>query len=79
MLKPTTENLDPLLWATNPRSQTALDYVRRGAAEGNADLKSIIEKLIEDGVCTDKGRLLRQWDGIGWVQVSAAADVEVWV
>lgn len=71
--------LDPLLWAKKPRSQTALDYVCRGAAEGNADLKSILEKLIADGVCTDKGRLLRRWDGIGWVQVSAAADVEVWV
>lgn len=79
MLKPITENLDPLLWAKKPRSQTALDYVRRGAAEGNADLKAILEKLIVDGVCTDKGSLLRRWDGIGWVQVSAVADVEVWV
>lgn len=79
MLKPITENLDPLLWAKKPRSQTALDYVRRGAAEGNADLKSILEKLVSDGVCTDKGRLLLRWDGIGLGQVSAAADVEVWV
>lgn len=78
MLKPITENLDQLLWAKKPRSQIALDYVRRGAEDGNADLKSILEKLISDGVCTDKGRLLRRWDGIGWMQVSAAADVEVW-
>lgn len=60
--------LDPLLWAKKPRSQTALDFVRRGAA-GNTGLMEILQRNIADGICTDDGKLLRRWDGVQWVSV----------
>ena len=60
--------LDPHLWAKKPRSQTALDFVRRGAA-GNTDLMEILQINIADGICTDDGKLLRRWDGSQWVSV----------
>ena len=60
--------LDPLLWAKNPRSQTALDFMRRGAA-GNTELMEILRRNIADGICTDDGNLLRRWDGLQWASV----------
>lgn len=60
--------LDLLLWAKKPRSQTALDFMRMGAA-GNADLMEILQRNIADGICTDDGKLLRRWDGSQWVSV----------
>jgi len=60
--------LDPLAWARNPRSQTALDFVRLGSA-GNTDLLKILEKHIADGICTEDGKLQRSWDGLQWVSV----------
>lgn len=60
--------LDPLLWAKKPRSQTALDSVRRGSAD-NADLLAILQKHIADGICTEDGKLLRRWEGLQWVSV----------
>lgn len=62
-------DLDPLLWAKRPRSQTALDFVRRGSA-GNTDLLDIIQKHVADGVCDENGKLLLRWDGVLWVSVS---------
>ena len=61
-------DLDPLLWAKRPRSQTALDFVRRGSA-GNTDLLEILQKHIADGVCDENGKLLMKWDGLRWVSV----------
>lgn len=60
--------LDPLQWSRRPKSQTALDCARRGAAEGNAALQSILADLVERGICTQDGRLLQRWDGLAWVR-----------
>jgi hypothetical protein len=68
VLESLSGGLDPLLWARNPRSQTALDSVRRGSA-GNADLLAILQKHIADGICTEDGKLRRRWEGLQWVSV----------
>ena len=60
--------LDPLLWAKKPRSQTALDFMRMGAARNTA-LMEILQRNVADGICTDDGKLLRRWDGSQWVSV----------
>lgn len=70
-LESLSECLDPLLWARNLRSQTALDYVRRGSAD-NADLLAILQKHIADGICTENGNLLLRWEGFQWISVYPA-------
>lgn len=67
-LESISANLDPLLWARKPRSQTALDFVRRGAS-GNNELSAILQQHIADGVCTDSVDLLLRWEGCQWVSV----------
>lgn len=72
------KELDPLAWAKRIRSQTAMDFLMKGCSEGDSRLQEIFAGVVSDGVCTKQGKLLRRWDGIGWVQVSAAAEVEAW-
>jgi hypothetical protein len=50
---------DYLAWAKRPRSQAALDMVRRGAMDGDSRLKSIIDDLVRQGIATADGKLLR--------------------
>jgi hypothetical protein len=63
------KELDPLLWAKRLESQTALNFLRKGCAEGDSRLQEIVRQHIDDGICTDDGKLLRRWDGLQWVSV----------
>ena len=63
------KELDPLMWAKRIKSQTALDFLRKGCAEGDSRLQEILRQHIADVVCTEDGRLLLRWDGMQWVSV----------
>ena len=63
------KELDPLMWANRIKSQTALDFLRKGCAEGDSRLQEIVRQSIADGVCSEDGRLLIKWDGLRWVSV----------
>jgi hypothetical protein len=65
------DGLDPLLWASRPKSQQALDLLRVGAKDGDAQLAAILDKHVSDGVCNEAGKLLLRWDGVTWVSLVA--------
>ncbi len=64
------KDLDPLMWAKRLKSQTALDFLSKGCAEGDSRLQEIVRQHIADGVCTKDGRLLLRWDGERLVSAS---------
>lgn len=70
------EELDPLLWAKKPKSQTALNLLRTGANEGDARLVEILSAHVRDGVCDESGKLLQRWDGLRWVSLDAGLERE---
>ena len=57
---------DPCGWARYPRSALALKCARE-VAERDPEFRAIVNKHVEDGVCTAEGRLLKRWDGQRWV------------
>ena len=59
--------MDMLHWAKHPRSQGALDMVF-STAKSDLRFAAIVEKLIADGIALESGRLVKQWDGAGWVK-----------
>lgn len=65
---PSMDTLEPLEWAKKPRSQWALDFLRRGAELGDSQLAGILSGHKSSGVCDGTGRNLRKrWDGLQWV------------
>ena len=72
MTQPATTSmgaLDPLEWAKKPRSQWALDFLRRGSGLGDSRLAAILADHVEAGVCDDTGRnLLKFWNGSSWMK-----------
>ncbi len=67
LASPDLGTLDPLEWAKKPRSQWALDFLRRGS-EYDHRLLDILTNHMESGVCDDTGQnLLKRWDGQRWV------------
>ncbi len=54
------ESLDPLLWARRPQSQQALDLIVK-EAKVDPRFKEIVEKHIEDGVCSADFQLEYVW------------------
>lgn len=66
---PSMDTLDPLEWAKKPRSQVALDFLRRGAELGDSKLAGILSGHVTAGVCDAEGRNLRKWwNGYSWQQ-----------
>ena len=57
--------LDPHGWARKPRSNTAM-FIAWGLAQTDHCYREIVDKLIEDGVCDGRGRLLMRRDGREW-------------
>lgn len=53
---------DPLEWAKNPRSQTAMALIKDGARQ-NLKLRAIFQAHIEAGICRADGVLLVAPDG----------------
>jgi hypothetical protein len=58
---------DPRGWAKRPASGIALTAVFH-AARSDRRFAAIRDKLIEDGIATEAGRLLFRWDGKEWVK-----------
>ncbi len=54
-------DLDPLLWAKEPRSTQAFEAVVVLAKDGNETFQGILSKLVEDGICTADYRLEYVW------------------
>ena len=63
-------DLDPLLWATRPKSQTALTLLAEGAKEGDARLADILAGHVRDGICDGNGKLLYRWAEGAWVSMA---------
>jgi hypothetical protein len=61
------DELDPMRWATKPKSQQAMDLVWCGAQEGDKRLQEILAGHIKDHVCDKHGRLLLVWCVDQWV------------
>lgn len=59
-------DIDPTGWAQKPRSQMALDAIRRGAQQ-DSRMGDILEGHKAAGVCDQTGQnLLLRWNGSKW-------------
>ncbi len=65
MMQGGNHGADPIFWALHPRSQMAMNCIREAAANDPARFSPCVAKLIEDGICTESGRLLRRYRGNG--------------
>jgi len=65
------KEFDGLLWAKKPKSQKAMDAI--ADAKKNARhfpaLAAVFDRLVNDGVANEAGKLLYRWDGIAWVKL----------
>lgn len=57
---------DPLEWARHPKTQPALDHLRRNM-RSDRRLMAIYAELVEIKACTPSGKLLCRWDGHKWI------------
>lgn len=55
---------DDLAWARKPKSQMALDLVVEGSKQSKA-LRSVLDHLIDIGIASTTGKLLKRYAGIG--------------
>lgn len=61
------DDFDPLLWAKKPKSQKAMDAVIDGAKRSDK-LRQVLDELIQNGVVSTAGKLLKRYKGQGqWV------------
>ena len=58
--------LNPLHWATQPRSRYAFAVVAGMATKGDPQFVAILKDLIAAGI-TDGTKLLKAWNGNEWV------------
>lgn len=64
-----THAYDPMRWCRKPGSQIAMDHiVEEARTRGNPVLAGVLHELIDSGICTQAGKLLKRWDG-AWVKV----------
>lgn len=61
-------DLGGLMWATHPKSHLALSMVFAARDRGDQRFATVIERLIDDGICTSEGKLLKRWDGNSWLK-----------
>jgi hypothetical protein len=58
-------------WATHPRGPAQLRMIF-DAAERDARFRPCIEQMVEDGICSEGGRLLKRYAGSGqWQRLAA--------
>lgn len=62
----TQDSRDHLSWARRPASHIAFAEVKK-LAESDFTFRVILNKHIEDGICTDEGKLLMVWGNGIWV------------
>lgn len=61
------DDFDSLLWAKKPKSQKAMDAVIDGAKRSDK-LRQVLDELIQNGVVSTDGKLLKRYKGQGqWV------------
>jgi hypothetical protein len=64
-----THNFDPMRWCRKPGSQIAMDHiVEEARSRGNQVLAKVLDELIETGICTQAGKLLKRWELGAWVK-----------
>ena len=69
-----TMAFDPTRWCKKPGSQIAMDaIVQEARARGNKTLASVLDGLIEKGICTETGRLVKRWENGEWVNCGRSA------
>jgi hypothetical protein len=62
-----THHFDPMRWCRKPGSQIAMDHIIEEArSRGNQVLAKVLDELIETGICTQAGKLLKRWDRGEW-------------
>lgn len=61
-------SFDGMAWARHPRSQHAATAIHREVAGGNRLLAPVFEDLVAAGIVTAEGKLLKRWDGVGFVK-----------
>lgn len=61
---------DAVQWARRPMSQLAMNMVADAAKHPMRypQLAAVFDELVEQGVCTAAGKLLKRWDGQQWVK-----------
>lgn len=64
------KEFDGLLWAKRPKSQVALNAVYDAKKHANRlpALAAVFDKLVQDGIATETGALIKRWDGCQWVK-----------
>lgn len=60
-------------WATHPRSHMQMKFIR-DSAQNDARFRQCIDEMVEKGICTEEGHLLKTYrDGQWWPVVRRAA------
>lgn len=60
-------------WATHPKGALHLKYIF-DAAKNDARFRPCVAEMVRDGICTEDGKLLRRYEGMGqWSTVSRSA------
>ena len=65
------KEFDGLLWAKRPKSQVALNAVYDAKKHANRfpALASVFDSLVEKGIASETGKLLKRWHDGQWVRV----------
>ena len=63
-----TQCSDPHEWAHKPRSVIAFDHVKDVALRDTA-FQEIVKGLVNQGICTAEGKLLKRWKDGQWEDV----------
>lgn len=58
-------------WATHPKTEIHLRYIF-DAARNDARFKQCVAQMVADGVCSEDGKLLRRYRGMGQWEKAAA-------
>lgn len=63
------QEFDHLLWAKRPKSQHALNAVYAAKKQVNRSpaLAAVFDTLVENGIASDSGKLLKRWADSEWV------------
>lgn len=68
--KPKAEDYAVTTWAMQPRSVAHLGLIRKAIEEQPGRFGGVMEKLVEQGIVSDDGKLLRRYRGMGtWENV----------
>lgn len=64
------KEFDGLLWAKYPKSQVALNAVYDAKKHANRfpALAAVFDSLVEQGVCSESGNLIKRWADGQWVR-----------